>query len=172
MSCTFVLHCVTAWLGKQARLSFFSASVTSLSFCTSFTERVYITAIGCEIGFDGTKGLQAAGWLGRGLGPCSSVLPELWRGTGVDSGSEAAAGGVAEGRGSRDGKLSSDDQNNLCLERIGDGKSHNRGARAAIGANQEALHVALARYQKRQSIAVSWARSQSQGAAACASLPF
>jgi hypothetical protein len=34
--------------------------VTSPSFCTSSTERVYITALGCEICF-GTQGLQAAG---------------------------------------------------------------------------------------------------------------
>jgi hypothetical protein len=35
-------------------------NVTCPSFCTSFIERVYITAIGCEFGF-GTQGLQAAG---------------------------------------------------------------------------------------------------------------
>ena len=38
-----------------------SGDMTSPRFCTSFTERVYITAIGCEIGFGGTKGLRAAG---------------------------------------------------------------------------------------------------------------
>ena len=36
-------------------------SVTSPSFCTTASERVYITANGCEIGFVGTPGLQAAG---------------------------------------------------------------------------------------------------------------
>jgi hypothetical protein len=36
-------------------------ALTSPSFCTSFNERVYITAIGCEIGLGGTRGLQAAG---------------------------------------------------------------------------------------------------------------
>ncbi len=35
-------------------------NVTCPSFCTRFNERVYITAIGCEICF-GTTGLQAAG---------------------------------------------------------------------------------------------------------------
>jgi hypothetical protein len=35
--------------------------LTSPNFCTSFIERVYITAIGCEIGLGGTRGLQAAG---------------------------------------------------------------------------------------------------------------
>jgi hypothetical protein len=35
--------------------------VTSPSFCTSSNERVYITASGCEIGFGGAQGLQAAG---------------------------------------------------------------------------------------------------------------
>ena len=35
--------------------------VTSPSFCTTASERVYITANGCEIGFVGTPGLQAAG---------------------------------------------------------------------------------------------------------------
>jgi hypothetical protein len=35
--------------------------VTSPSFCTSCNERVYITASGCEIGFGGAQGLQAAG---------------------------------------------------------------------------------------------------------------
>jgi len=30
------------------------------SFCTSSNERVYITAVGCEIGFGDTGGLQAA----------------------------------------------------------------------------------------------------------------
>jgi hypothetical protein len=35
--------------------------VTSLSFCTSCSERVYITAIGCETGLSGARGLQAAG---------------------------------------------------------------------------------------------------------------
>ena len=35
--------------------------VTSPSFCTSCSERVYITASGCEIGFGGAQGLQAAG---------------------------------------------------------------------------------------------------------------
>ncbi len=35
--------------------------LTSPSFCTSSNERVYITASGCEIGFGGAQGLQAAG---------------------------------------------------------------------------------------------------------------
>jgi len=35
--------------------------LTSPSFCTSCSERVYITASGCEIGFGGAQGLQAAG---------------------------------------------------------------------------------------------------------------
>jgi YD repeat-containing protein len=35
--------------------------VTSPSFCTSCSERVYITAMGCEIGLGGTRGLQATG---------------------------------------------------------------------------------------------------------------
>jgi hypothetical protein len=34
--------------------------MTSPSFCTKFSERVYITALGCEIAF-GTMELQAAG---------------------------------------------------------------------------------------------------------------
>jgi hypothetical protein len=35
--------------------------LTSQSFCTSCSERVYITAIGCETGLSGARGLQAAG---------------------------------------------------------------------------------------------------------------
>jgi len=35
-------------------------AVTEPAFSTSFTERVYITARGCEFGF-GDDGLQAAG---------------------------------------------------------------------------------------------------------------
>jgi hypothetical protein len=35
--------------------------MTSPSFCTSFIKRVYITAMGCEIGSGRTEGLQAAG---------------------------------------------------------------------------------------------------------------
>ena len=35
--------------------------VTRPSFCTTASERVYITATDCEIKMDGTKGLQAAG---------------------------------------------------------------------------------------------------------------
>jgi hypothetical protein len=35
-------------------------TLTSPSFCTKFSERVYITALGCEIAF-GTMELQAAG---------------------------------------------------------------------------------------------------------------
>jgi len=35
--------------------------LTSPCFCTTASERVYITANGCEIGFVGTPGLQAAG---------------------------------------------------------------------------------------------------------------
>jgi len=34
--------------------------LTEPGFCTSFIERVYITALGCEICF-GTQGVQAAG---------------------------------------------------------------------------------------------------------------
>jgi hypothetical protein len=36
-------------------------ALTSPSFCTSSSERVYITAMGCEIELGGTRGLQAAG---------------------------------------------------------------------------------------------------------------
>jgi hypothetical protein len=36
-------------------------AVTSPSFCTSSSERVYITAMGCEIEFGGARELQAAG---------------------------------------------------------------------------------------------------------------
>jgi hypothetical protein len=35
--------------------------LTGPSFCTSSSERVYITAIGCEIEFGGARELQAAG---------------------------------------------------------------------------------------------------------------
>jgi len=35
--------------------------LTSSSFCTSLIERVYITAMGCETGLGGIRGLQAAG---------------------------------------------------------------------------------------------------------------
>ena len=35
--------------------------LTSPSFCTTVSERVYITANGCEIEFGGAHGLQAAG---------------------------------------------------------------------------------------------------------------
>ena len=35
--------------------------LTSPSFCISSSERVYITAIGCEIEFGGARGLQTAG---------------------------------------------------------------------------------------------------------------
>ncbi len=35
--------------------------MTRPSFCTTASERVYITATDCEIKMDGTKGLQAAG---------------------------------------------------------------------------------------------------------------
>jgi len=35
--------------------------MTGPSFCTSSSERVYITAIGCEIEFGGARELQAAG---------------------------------------------------------------------------------------------------------------
>src|ERR1019366_7482284 len=35
--------------------------VTCPTFCTKTNERVYITARACELGFGGTKGLQAAG---------------------------------------------------------------------------------------------------------------
>jgi hypothetical protein len=41
-----------------------SVGVTSSSFCTTASERVYITTNGCEIGFVGTPGLQAhRNWL-------------------------------------------------------------------------------------------------------------
>ena len=46
---------------KGAPAAVFYVAVTGPSFCTTASERVYITAIGCEIGFDGTRGLQAAG---------------------------------------------------------------------------------------------------------------
>jgi hypothetical protein len=46
-----------------------STLLTCPSFCTRFNERVYITAIGCEICF-GTTGLQAA--CPRGLQPLGS----------------------------------------------------------------------------------------------------
>src|SRR6267154_3829096 len=36
------------------------SSITSPSFCSNFTERVYITAIGCEIGF-GDRATTVAG---------------------------------------------------------------------------------------------------------------
>ena len=35
--------------------------VTSPSFCTRTSERVYITARACELDFGATRGLQAAG---------------------------------------------------------------------------------------------------------------
>jgi hypothetical protein len=35
--------------------------VTSPSFCTRTSERVYITARACELEFGGVRGLQAAG---------------------------------------------------------------------------------------------------------------
>ena len=35
--------------------------VTSPSFCTSSSERVYITAIGCEIEFGGARDVRVAG---------------------------------------------------------------------------------------------------------------
>jgi hypothetical protein len=35
--------------------------LTSPSFCTKVSERVYITDRACEIEFGGTRGLQAAG---------------------------------------------------------------------------------------------------------------
>ena len=35
--------------------------LTGPSFCTTANERVYITAMGCELGFGGPRGLQAAG---------------------------------------------------------------------------------------------------------------
>ena len=38
-----------------------AAELTRPSFCTTASERVYITATDCEIKMDGTKGLQAAG---------------------------------------------------------------------------------------------------------------
>ncbi len=38
-----------------------SVALTRPSFCTTASERVYITATDCEIKMDGTKGLQAAG---------------------------------------------------------------------------------------------------------------
>ena len=37
------------------------ARLTCPTFCTKTNERVYITARACELGFGGTKGLQAAG---------------------------------------------------------------------------------------------------------------
>ena len=35
--------------------------VTGPSFCTTANERVYITAMGCELELSGLRGLQAAG---------------------------------------------------------------------------------------------------------------
>jgi hypothetical protein len=46
--------------GRQKAIAT-SKEMTSLSFCTSCSERVYITAIGCETGLSGARGLQAAG---------------------------------------------------------------------------------------------------------------
>ncbi len=40
---------------------YIALDVTRPSFCTSACERVYIIAKGCEIGFGGAQGLQAAG---------------------------------------------------------------------------------------------------------------
>ncbi len=45
---------------RQRRLKESLRDLTCPSFCTSFNERVYITAKSCEFGF-GTHGLQAAG---------------------------------------------------------------------------------------------------------------
>jgi hypothetical protein len=42
--------------GNQFHLNF-QVGVTGWSFCTKASERVYITASGCEIGFGGTRGL-------------------------------------------------------------------------------------------------------------------
>ena len=39
----------------------FQRALTGPSFCTTASERVYITANGCEIGFVWPQGLQAAG---------------------------------------------------------------------------------------------------------------
>jgi hypothetical protein len=52
--------------GKQRQLFGLSIAakryaLTSPSFCTSSSERVYITAIGCELEFGGARELQAAG---------------------------------------------------------------------------------------------------------------
>jgi hypothetical protein len=49
--------CVTKVLQIHTKCT--DAPVTEPGFCTSCTERVYITAIGCELCF-GTRGLQAA----------------------------------------------------------------------------------------------------------------
>jgi len=35
--------------------------LTSPSFCTTASERVYITAMSCELGLGGLRGLQATG---------------------------------------------------------------------------------------------------------------
>jgi len=48
-------------LSDIGRPAFQYRYLTSPSFCTTASERVYITANGCEIGFVGTPGLQAAG---------------------------------------------------------------------------------------------------------------
>ena len=45
----------------QAEAARLGVVLTSPSFCTSSSERVYITAIGCEIEFGGARELQAAG---------------------------------------------------------------------------------------------------------------
>jgi hypothetical protein len=59
-------NCIEIVDPKAHGLIFFAPSddredVTGPSFCTSSNERVYITAIGCEIEFGGARELQAAG---------------------------------------------------------------------------------------------------------------
>jgi hypothetical protein len=49
-------------IGKRLReLRETKKLLTSPSFCTTSSERVYITARACELGFGGTEGLQASG---------------------------------------------------------------------------------------------------------------
>jgi hypothetical protein len=56
----FLLNVCNQGIGTFDRNALAYAHLTSPSFCTKFSERVYITALGCEIAF-GTMELQAAG---------------------------------------------------------------------------------------------------------------
>jgi hypothetical protein len=50
-----------AWQFEPKSVLRVGFGVTRPSSCTTVNERVYITAMGCELGFGGTRGLQAAG---------------------------------------------------------------------------------------------------------------